>query len=257
MTKLVELVAQETNINTENLMLLRHAGDNIRSLRALGGSVEDYTVMQPTATKYDYRNPKKPNIDVVVVVVDDEVYGVYRIRGVKKEGTNYSLASPALREFDKNRRKPERPSCLFDMVKLESVVTGKTITGWKNPRATVQRHGGKFFSSYEVNLPPNDSLPWANDLNDALEKRVRKAQRESKEARRRGLLNAPEIPERREARTTVFNRSAYVIEAVLDRASGRCELCKQPAPFSRKSDGSTFTWKCITRFVLRMEEKTR
>lgn len=39
---------------------------------------------------------------------------------------------------------------------------------------------------------------------------------------------------------TAFKRSAYVVAAVLERAAGRCERCKQLAPFAKRADGEPY-----------------
>lgn len=44
----------------------------------------------------------------------------------------------------------------------------------------------------------------------------------------------------KETTRAVYQRSAQVKRYVLARAAGRCELCRQPAPFMRKSDGTPY-----------------
>jgi 5-methylcytosine-specific restriction enzyme A len=41
-------------------------------------------------------------------------------------------------------------------------------------------------------------------------------------------------------RTTAYVRSPLVVEAVLRRAKGACELCAKAAPFMRRADGSPY-----------------
>jgi hypothetical protein len=60
------------------------------------------------------------------------------------------------------------------------------------------------------------------------------------EARRSRLAIAPRRPEVRSTTVVVFNRSADVVAEVLLRAAGRCELCRQAAPFQRASDGTPY-----------------
>jgi hypothetical protein len=60
------------------------------------------------------------------------------------------------------------------------------------------------------------------------------------EARRGRLAIAPRRPEVRTTTVVVFSRNADVVAEVLHRAAGKCELCKQPAPFQRVSDGSPY-----------------
>ena len=60
------------------------------------------------------------------------------------------------------------------------------------------------------------------------------------EARARLLPVSGHRPARTTTSVTVFVRSAAVVAAVLERAEGICEICRQPAPFIRKTDGSAY-----------------
>jgi hypothetical protein len=62
----------------------------------------------------------------------------------------------------------------------------------------------------------------------------------SAEARLQRLARAPTRPRQALAVSTVFIRNPDVVAHVLDRAGGRCESCKQPAPFNRASDGRPY-----------------
>lgn len=44
----------------------------------------------------------------------------------------------------------------------------------------------------------------------------------------------------KETTRSVYQRSVHVKRYVLARAAGRCELCREPAPFMRKSDGTPY-----------------
>lgn len=52
------------------------------------------------------------------------------------------------------------------------------------------------------------------------------------------LAKSPRKPTTQEI--SVYNRSPYVKAVVLLRAEGRCEGCKKPAPFNRKSDNTPY-----------------
>lgn len=54
------------------------------------------------------------------------------------------------------------------------------------------------------------------------------------------LQKAKRTPNTVTATTTVFVRNPDVVAEVLLRANGQCELCKSPAPFNRKGDGSPY-----------------
>ncbi len=59
-------------------------------------------------------------------------------------------------------------------------------------------------------------------------------------SRRQRLAKAKRIPMHLVVAQFVFQRNPDVVAEVLDRANGHCELCKQPAPFFRASNGSPY-----------------
>jgi len=69
---------RETEEPAEAIMFLRHGNDSVDQLRHFGITIEEFTCVQPSESKYDYFHPGKPRILVVVVVVEDRVHGVYR-----------------------------------------------------------------------------------------------------------------------------------------------------------------------------------
>lgn len=73
-----------------------------------------------------------------------------------------------------------------------------------------------------------------------LQRRVNQALKLPPEELLKRLKSAPEFPSTSVTQKKVFNRNATVIAAVLRRADGHCEACRQPAPFLRASDGSPF-----------------
>jgi 5-methylcytosine-specific restriction enzyme A len=62
----------------------------------------------------------------------------------------------------------------------------------------------------------------------------------SQEARLERLAGASRFPERLQVLATAFRRNSDVVVEVLRRANGRCEKCRNPAPFRKKSDGTPF-----------------
>jgi hypothetical protein len=62
----------------------------------------------------------------------------------------------------------------------------------------------------------------------------------STEERLQRLIKASKVPSRTLVVSTVFVRNPDVVAHVLERANGRCESCKEPAPFKRASDGTPY-----------------
>jgi len=237
---LAELVAKEHQVALDKVMLLRHSSESVRRLLATGGTVEDYTFTQPTGSAYDYAHSNKPPIELVVVIVQDRVYALYRVLGIDKEGTTYSLTSVAHQRFDVERGKPPRPARRFLMQPLSSAYTGLPIHGWEGGRSrtAVQRSNGAFFSQISVSDVGNQSDFAA--LNDVLEEQIRQSLASTPAERKRRLTLAPKLPRSVEVKTTAFVRNADVVVEVLLRASGVCELCRSPAPFLRRKDQSPY-----------------
>lgn len=236
---LVDLITRETGTPLERIMLLRHSNQIVDSLLRKGGSIENYTFMQPVGSKYDYYDPTKPRIEIVVVIVHDAVYGVFKVLGVEQEGTTYMLAGEAHRSFDIERSVPDRPAKLFRMEPIQSAALGRQVIGWESrTRTPVQRFDGSFFRAIEVALP-DAPMPEAT-LRKQLEMEVKASFSKDSNERQRRLVTAPKLPPRVETVSVSFMRNADVIAEVLTRAAGKCEDCNSPAPFRRSSDGTPY-----------------
>ena len=142
---LAAAVAQEANIDLRSVMLLRHASGKVDALLAHGASIEEYTLLQPTDSKYDFHATNRGPIQVVAVVVNGKLHALYRIAGVKRIGTTHSLASPAFLRFDKAMHYGPRPAKLFSGRELSSNLVGRAVEGWSSPRNAVARFNGKLF----------------------------------------------------------------------------------------------------------------
>ena len=145
------LVASEVGIHPQHVLLLRHSNKKVADLRQAKCDIgHDYTLVQPTNSKYDYYSADKPAIQVVVVIVDDAVYAVYRITGVQRTGTTRSLTSQAYNQFDIEQGYEERDAKEFSAVKVESKVLKHNVVGWTSPRNAVARYGGRLFDKVEI-----------------------------------------------------------------------------------------------------------
>lgn len=236
---LAQLVAKEFDVSLNHVMLLRHSSESVKRLLAAGGSVEDYTFTQPTGSAYDYAHPSKDPIDIVVVVVQEHVYGVYKVLGIESEGTTYSLTSEAHRRFDIERGKAPRPAKRFSMQALQSAYIGLPIFGWeRRSRTAVQRSNGSFF--LEITVPFEPALLDSTALRNQLDREVEDALGSTPAQRIARLTLAPKIPRRVNVTSVAFVRNADVIAEVLLRADGKCELCASPAPFVRRKDSSPY-----------------
>ncbi len=78
------------------------------------------------------------------------------------------------------------------------------------------------------------------DAEATLQQAIQQSRQLSRKERQARLKVAPKIPKKLWVTTAVFRRNPDVIVEALERANGRCEACRKPAPFLRRSDGSPF-----------------
>lgn len=79
-----------------------------------------------------------------------------------------------------------------------------------------------------------------NDLIDSYDGQMKSSLNRTKEERKKRLENSSKKPLVAYLTSKYYIRNADVIVDVLERANGKCEICKQPAPFNRDSDGSPY-----------------
>ncbi len=149
---LASTIAAELGIDPQSLLLLRHGNRKTAALRKAGASIEEYTLVQPTDSKYDFSVSRinEPPLQAVAVIVDDKVHAVYKIVGVEKVGTTRSLTSAAFSRFDIEAGYPEKPAKRFAATECSSRTLHRPISGWTSPRNAVARYGSKMFDSVEV-----------------------------------------------------------------------------------------------------------
>lgn len=78
------------------------------------------------------------------------------------------------------------------------------------------------------------------DVDAEFRKAVASSLTDSSEERRKRLKTAPKQPARTVHVVIGYARNPDVVAEVLSRAAGKCEGCKRPAPFMRRSDGTPY-----------------
>lgn len=106
----------------------------------------------------------------------------------------------------------------------------------------VNQEGGKDFTKLcQICKPTMDNNPDEPGLIlDSFEDSIIKSLKDSSQARKNRLAKAPKQPKTAVVKTVVFQRNPDVVAEILIRAEGRCEECKQKAPFNRRKDGSPY-----------------
>jgi len=145
-----QLVALENGVDQQNVLLLRHGNRKVESLLQAGGTIEEYTLVQPTGSKYDFHAANKPPIQIVVVIVNDAVFAVYHIMDVEAEGTTRNLTSPAFALWDIEQGYPELNAKRFSAEVLSSRSLGRAVVGWRSKRNAVARYGSSLYGSVEI-----------------------------------------------------------------------------------------------------------
>lgn len=236
---LVNLIRQETGVPLEEIMLLRHSSSELDTARKFDVPIEEYTAIQPIGTRYDFFYPGRTRITIVVTIVNDRVYAVYRVSGIEAEGAISELASESYLRFERSREKSDKAARRFALDAHPSSATGLAIHGWENrTRTPVQRLGDGFFDKIEVDSPLSTVLQ--GDIEEAFRQALHQSTKETSAARQRRLLAASPVAERILSLGYIFNRNPDVVAEILSRANGVCQDCGQPAPFNRRGDGSPY-----------------
>lgn len=236
---LADLIHRETGVPLEAIMLLRHSNSEVEKARRFDVKVEEYTALQPIDSKYDFFRPGYPRIAIVVTIVDDRVFAIYRIAGVEAEGAISQLGSDAYLRFEHARDKDDRSCRRFSLVAIPSIATGLAVQGWQGrTRTPVQRLGDGFFQEIEVGPPGDEAFREAYEK--AFQEQVDEARRDSAAARQRRLAAASPIPSKIATTTYIFNRNPDVVAETLIRANGVCQGCSKPAPFNRRKNGNPY-----------------
>ena len=150
---LAALVAKEVGVDPQNVMLLRHSNSRVAALLREGASIEEFTLVQPIDSRYDFLASGRIPIRIVIAIVNDHVHAIYRIDGVEDEnGTTQSLTSPAYARFDIKQGYLPRPAKRYCAMRIEhSRSLGQAVRGWTSPRTPVARYGEKLHKGVEVN----------------------------------------------------------------------------------------------------------
>jgi 5-methylcytosine-specific restriction protein A len=107
-------------------------------------------------------------------------------------------------------------------------------------RVHIDPNGGKWFDLLRRVSDVCGAISTDSSLREDLDKAVKQSLASSSEDRKRRLANAPVIPPQVTVIGKTFVRNADVIAEVLERARGLCEICGQPAPFARTTDGTPY-----------------
>ena len=237
--KLSEIISREAKVPLSAIMFLRHTNTVMSLIREYGVSIDEYTSIQQPGKPYDFHRPNAPRIEVVVVIGDGVVQGVYRVLAIVDSGTNRTVASTAFKALEDSISTKEYDARRFGLERISSICTGLPVRGWEGREITpVQRSGHLFFNKLEVPLLyDQDSRAL---IEDALAKQVVAALKSTSEERKQRMAISAQYPERVPVTTYVFARNPDVVAEVLLHANGHCQSCGNPAPFARRSDGSPY-----------------
>ena len=235
--KLAATVANEANVSTSEVMLLRHTNDTVAKLRKLKLSIEEYSSAQPSNGKYDYlRDGDEPKISIVVLIADDQVHGVYRVAGIVAQGASDQILTSAEQLI---HQKPKYPCKRFNLNRIASTCVGLAVIGWKNrERSTVQRSKDSFFNEIEVGNHKDYLL--LDEIARSFQMQLDSSSRDTSETRLNRLAKAEVLPARILVKSYYFVRNPDVVIEALSRANGVCQRCMKSAPFKRRSDDSPY-----------------
>lgn len=240
--KLIDFIVNETGELPESIMFLRHGNDKIDDIRKYGVSIEEYTFLQEIEDKYDFFNPENPKIAIVVVVVKDLVYEVFRVIKVDHEGLLSELASDDYKTYvhakiDASELKKQYRK--FKIVPITSECKSLPVLGWtgSRTRSPALRASGTLMDKIEIAV--DGGLVFYSTLDSSFKKQVEKSLNSDQLTRMRRLETANEMPTYIQVTSLAFVRNSDVVAEVLFRANGICGLCKKKAPF-HTADGRPY-----------------
>jgi len=233
--KLSDIVADDAKVPLDKIMLLRHTNDTVAKLGTAKLSVERYSSAQPSNSKYDYLRADN-EISVLVIIVKDEVHGVYGVAGIAEEGPSEQI----LTSVEQQIHKKDSYLCRrFHLNRIASRCIGLDVTGWKGKeRVTVQRSNGKFFSQIEVGR--NQDYVLLDEATKSFQCQLDASNSDTGEARLARLAKAETLPTKVMVTSYYFVRNPDVVVETLFQANGICQACKIAAPFARRSDGTPY-----------------
>jgi hypothetical protein len=154
MPPLAQLIAEETNVILQEVLLLRHTIYRTNILLQYGSTIEDYTLIQPINSRYDFSMYYKPPIQVVVAIANNTVDSVYLIDGIAEHGDNLHLGSLEHQMFEQAMAEAEGrqavPAVKFAAQRFDSIYIGRNITGWNAPINSIAKFGDMRFETVEL-----------------------------------------------------------------------------------------------------------
>ncbi|MGU3628021.1 HNH endonuclease [Comamonas sp. C24C] len=115
-----------------------------------------------------------------------------------------------------------------------------TYQGVFSYRNIIRESDGSKWFELERNTTESGVLEDAGFAAKLFDEQTRAAQKSPREQRLARLAAAPKKPTKILVISSIFKRNPDVVAEVLERAAGRCEECRQAAPFIRQSDGSPY-----------------
>jgi len=98
----------------------------------------------------------------------------------------------------------------------------------------------KIHTILEKHMNNLDSFSTVEEINNHFNNQVLLSLNDNPGTRQSRLLAAKKKPREVEVKTKAYIRNPDVVAEVLFRADGKCEQCKNPAPFIREKDGSPY-----------------
>lgn len=89
-------------------------------------------------------------------------------------------------------------------------------------------------------LDPDSFQPSLDDFSKEMTARIAHSLKLPSDRLHERLKKARKLPVSREVTIRVFDRNPDVVAFVLLRAKGKCETCKEDAPFKRRVDGTPY-----------------
>ncbi len=242
MIHLPSQVSIETSTNIDQIMLLRHANAQIDLLNQHNVSYEQYTQFQPVGGRFDFHHTARHKpITMVIVVIRDSVYQVYRIDSKHEIGSNHDKKFVGANYYSFQANRKARLLRKFNLTPIENSCVNQPVFGYAGRAIAAALHSvNPMFWEVCINIKPPMRLQAEIEHDLACSIKEGRNDDENHRARLTRLSAANPHPQRVLVSNYITIRNPDVIVETLFQAKGVCQSCKSPAPFNRRSDGTPY-----------------
>lgn len=163
----------------------------------------------------------------------DDMFNQHEVKSTKNlEKKLYWLHTQNIKNLDFINENDE----IWDSYRNASDII-KTTKHWNFIREDFIKNKDQLTTFWQY---PSIEILSKESFDESFQKQLEDAKAISVDELKKRILKSDRKPEKIEVLTYTYKRNPYVVIEVLNRSKGICELCKNKAPFIRKSDGTPY-----------------